>query len=135
MDHCGIPNPGRAMVRVKHHGKLRAHPLSVRQLARPQAYVRSPRASTRAWSCCTIFIWLTCWTGWTPIYAGLLHESALRLAWILRARERPIERREASVAAYPCSSDVLRNSVGVIVHSDHAIELARKWYGDGVSAL
>ena len=33
--------------------------------------------------------------------------------------------REATTAAYPCNASVLRNSVGVIVHSEHAIELAR----------
>jgi glycosyltransferase involved in cell wall biosynthesis len=46
-----------------------------------------------------------------------------------------LEGRDASVADYPCNSAVLHNSLGVLVHSSHAIALAHKWYGDGVSAL
>jgi glycosyltransferase involved in cell wall biosynthesis len=43
--------------------------------------------------------------------------------------------RGASVASFPCNAEVLRGSIGVIVHSQHAIELARAWYGDRASAL
>lgn len=42
--------------------------------------------------------------------------------------------RDASIKVYPCNAAVLRNSVGVIVHSDDAIEQTRKWYGDNASA-
>jgi glycosyltransferase involved in cell wall biosynthesis len=50
------------------------------------------------------------------------------------AKDR-LEGRDASVAEYPCNSAVLHHGLGVLVHSSHAIALARKWYGDGVSAL
>ena len=43
--------------------------------------------------------------------------------------------REASTATFPCNALVLRASTAVIVHSNHAIELARAWYGDGASGL
>ena len=43
--------------------------------------------------------------------------------------------REATTWVYPCNAAVLRDSVGVIVHSEHAVELARKFYGDQVSAF
>lgn len=32
---------------------------------------------------------------------------------------------------YPCSRDVVENSIGVIVHSAYSIRLAERWYGDG----
>lgn len=34
-----------------------------------------------------------------------------------------------TIYRYPCSLDVLRRAQGVIVHSPHAIDLARRWYG------
>ena len=34
--------------------------------------------------------------------------------------------REAATKTYPCNASLLRDSVGVIVHSEHALELARK---------
>ena len=42
--------------------------------------------------------------------------------------------RAASIAKFPCNAAVLRESTGVIVHSNHAIELARTWYGDQAPA-
>src|SRR6478672_1894769 len=36
---------------------------------------------------------------------------------------------------FPCNSAVLRGSLGVIVHSSHAIALARAWYGHEASSL
>jgi glycosyltransferase involved in cell wall biosynthesis len=45
------------------------------------------------------------------------------------------EGRDASVSVYPCNSEVLHGSLGVLVHSSHAIALARQCYGDGVPAL
>lgn len=36
---------------------------------------------------------------------------------------------EAAVWAFPCSLSVLRRARGVIVHSEHALELAQRWYG------
>ncbi len=43
--------------------------------------------------------------------------------------------REVSVRTYPCNSSVFQNSIGVVVHSNYAISLARKWYGDQTGAL
>ena len=37
---------------------------------------------------------------------------------------------KAAVAEFPCNAAVLRESLGVIVNSEHAIQLARTWYGD-----
>ncbi|TWD87141.1 glycosyltransferase involved in cell wall biosynthesis [Variovorax beijingensis] len=34
-----------------------------------------------------------------------------------------------TIYKYPCSLDILRYAQGVIVHSPHAIDLARNWYG------
>ena len=31
---------------------------------------------------------------------------------------------------YPCSRDVVENSIGMIVHSEHSFRLAQRWYGD-----
>jgi glycosyltransferase involved in cell wall biosynthesis len=46
-----------------------------------------------------------------------------------------LEGRDASARAYPCNSITLYGSVGAIVHSRHALELARSWYGDAVASL
>jgi len=45
-----------------------------------------------------------------------------------------VEAKDAMVAmyGYPCNYDVLHGAVGTIVHSAHAVALARHWYGDGV---
>ena len=37
--------------------------------------------------------------------------------------------RTASVLAHPCTRAVLDRALGVIVHSNHALDLARRWYG------
>jgi FkbM family methyltransferase len=42
--------------------------------------------------------------------------------------------REASTMAFPCNADVLRGGTGIIVHSRHALALARTWYGEGALA-
>lgn len=34
------------------------------------------------------------------------------------------------VWAYPCSASVVRNSLGIIVHSPNSLRLARQWYGE-----
>jgi glycosyltransferase involved in cell wall biosynthesis len=39
------------------------------------------------------------------------------------------EGREFSIKAYPCNAPVLRESIGIIVHSDEAIDQIRDWYG------
>ena len=33
---------------------------------------------------------------------------------------------------YPCSYEVMRDALGVIVHSKHAVELAQQWYGNSL---
>ena len=48
-------------------------------------------------------------------YAGL----------IARARKGA----EAALWAYPCNLAVLSHAAGIIVHSDHATQLAREWFG------
>jgi len=41
---------------------------------------------------------------------------------------------KAATEAFPCNAAVFRDSVGVIVHFKHAIELVRSWYGDRAAA-
>lgn len=41
--------------------------------------------------------------------------------------------RAASCHAYPCSQAVLERALGVIVHSTHALDLAREWYGPALA--
>jgi glycosyltransferase involved in cell wall biosynthesis len=41
--------------------------------------------------------------------------------------------RDVSIARFPCNARALRDSIGVIVHSHHAIQLACQWYNDRVS--
>lgn len=36
--------------------------------------------------------------------------------------------REAASQAYPCNFSVLKNANGIIVHSQHAIDLTKEWY-------
>lgn len=36
--------------------------------------------------------------------------------------------REATLQIFPCNLPILKKSMGVIVHSQHAIDLARNWY-------
>lgn len=42
--------------------------------------------------------------------------------------------RDASVLAYPSNKAVLDRAIGVVVHSTHAVDLARKWYGDSFAS-
>ncbi len=42
--------------------------------------------------------------------------------------------RTAAVLAYPCNKAVLERAQGVVVHSSHAVELARHWYGEAFPA-
>jgi hypothetical protein len=42
--------------------------------------------------------------------------------------------RETSIETFPCNAAVLRDSIGVIVHCDRALELVRVWYGDRAQA-
>jgi glycosyltransferase involved in cell wall biosynthesis len=44
------------------------------------------------------------------------------------------EGRDASIKVYPCNAAVLRNSVGLIVHSEDSIEETREWFGESASA-
>lgn len=41
-----------------------------------------------------------------------------------------VEQKAEVVWAYPCNLSVLRDAVGVIVHSQHSRRLAQEWYGD-----
>ena len=38
--------------------------------------------------------------------------------------------RESAIATFPCNGSVLRDSLGVIVHSNYVRELTRTWHGD-----
>jgi glycosyltransferase involved in cell wall biosynthesis len=38
--------------------------------------------------------------------------------------------REHSIQKYPCNLAVLAAATGVVVHSEHSLELARSWYGE-----
>ncbi|SIO69865.1 Glycosyltransferase involved in cell wall bisynthesis [Burkholderia sp. GAS332] len=38
---------------------------------------------------------------------------------------------EAVLWQYPCNLSVLQSALGVIVHSNHSKQLAKKWYGEG----
>jgi len=42
-----------------------------------------------------------------------------------------VEQKAEVVWAYPCNLSVLRDAVGVIVHSEHSRRLATEWYGEG----
>ncbi|MFP5392727.1 MAG: glycosyltransferase, partial [Gammaproteobacteria bacterium] len=41
---------------------------------------------------------------------------------------------ETAKLAYPCNLDVLQGAQAVIIHSQHALQLAREWYGPGAGA-
>lgn len=43
--------------------------------------------------------------------------------------------RRASIVTFPCNAPVLQASIAAIVHSEHAIALARNWYGNEASFL
>jgi glycosyltransferase involved in cell wall biosynthesis len=45
------------------------------------------------------------------------------------------EGRELSIKGYPCNAVVLRESVGIIVHSDKTIDQIRQWYGATTPAV
>ncbi|CAI3788157.1 D-inositol-3-phosphate glycosyltransferase [Pseudomonas sp. MM227] len=42
-----------------------------------------------------------------------------------------VEQKAEVVWAYPCNLSVLRDAIGVIVHSEHSRRLATDWYGQG----
>jgi glycosyltransferase involved in cell wall biosynthesis len=44
------------------------------------------------------------------------------------------EGREATLAQYPCTLPVLQQSVGVIQHSDHAVDVLRQHFGEDAAA-
>jgi glycosyltransferase involved in cell wall biosynthesis len=71
-------------------------------------------------------------------HIGYTHDSFARILYDSHGfsaleKERLTSHAE-SVATFPCNATVLRNSIGVIVHSQHAIELAIKWFGDRASS-
>lgn len=41
-----------------------------------------------------------------------------------------VEQKAEVVWAYPCNLSVLREALGVIIHSEHSRRLAQEWYGD-----
>jgi glycosyltransferase involved in cell wall biosynthesis len=68
-------------------------------------------------------------TGQDPeVFLRALYASHGYAALVTEAQQG----REAAVWAYPCSGQVFRDAVGVIVHSRHAVALAQRWYGQGI---
>lgn len=41
--------------------------------------------------------------------------------------------REKTLDKYPCNLNIINRSIGIITHSDHTINLAKKWYGSKIS--
>lgn len=41
---------------------------------------------------------------------------------------------QTAIWKYPCNLSVIRRALGVIVHSNHALDLARQWYGAPLAA-
>jgi glycosyltransferase involved in cell wall biosynthesis len=76
---------------------------------------------------------LLCWmaeSGYAPgCFSRALYDSHGLSALVADNRSG----RRTSVGNYPCNLALLRDSFGVIVHSEHAIELARDFYGDAAS--
>lgn len=57
-------------------------------------------------------------------FCKVLYESHGYLSLIYHKQKG----REAALQIYPCNFPVLKNASGIIVHSQHAIDLAWKWY-------
>lgn len=43
------------------------------------------------------------------------------------------ERLHSVIRDFPCNGEVLRNAVGGIVHSEHALDLIEEWHGEGAA--
>jgi glycosyltransferase involved in cell wall biosynthesis len=75
-----------------------------------------------------------CWmadSGYKPgCFSKALYDSHGLSALVVDSREG----KRKSVETFPCNLAVLRESAGVIVHSSHAIDLARSRYGDAACA-
>jgi glycosyltransferase involved in cell wall biosynthesis len=76
-----------------------------------------------------------CWmqsSGYAPgCFSKALYDShGLSALW-----QDQRDGRKKSVDVFPCNAAVLRDSIGVIVHSSHSIDLAREWYGESVTAF
>jgi len=63
-------------------------------------------------------------------YAGNAFVNALYAAHGFSCFDHLKENPAETVNAYPCNAQVLQESVGVIVHSQHAIDYARQCYGE-----
>jgi glycosyltransferase involved in cell wall biosynthesis len=57
-------------------------------------------------------------------FCKILYESHGYLSLIYHKKKG----REAALQTYPCNFPVLKNANGIIVHSQHAMDLAWKWY-------
>ncbi|MHB8784897.1 MAG: glycosyltransferase [Thauera sp.] len=60
-----------------------------------------------------------------------LHRSHGYVGLFDRARAKDVA---DVIWKYPCSRDVIENSIGTIVHSENSIRLAQRWYGDDTQA-
>jgi len=63
-------------------------------------------------------------------FAAALYRSH-GYAALLQLLAAPNSRRDI-VAAYPCSFSVLQHATGVIIHSEYAQSLAKRYYGDNI---
>jgi glycosyltransferase involved in cell wall biosynthesis len=71
-------------------------------------------------------------SGYAPgCFTKHLHYSHGYVGLLDRAQANDIE---DVIWKYPCSRSVIENSMGTIVHSEHSIRLAQRWYGDDVQA-
>jgi glycosyltransferase involved in cell wall biosynthesis len=69
-------------------------------------------------------------SGMAPgIFAAELHKSHGYLA----AQERYKFDIEDVMQQYPCNLSILQKSIGIIVHSEVSLRMARDWYGDSAS--
>lgn len=77
----------------------------------------------------------------SDLMAWVEHHAGVPRAWstalyashgydAVRERCRDVE---AAIRKYPVNFDVLRHAQGIVVHSEYSRQLARQWYGEGLS--
>lgn len=75
---------------------------------------------------------LLCWLEFMD-NDGPIWEEALYASHGYTAVAERFHTQEAAKHKYPSNIDILQNALGVIVHSEHASQLIRTWYGDELS--
>lgn len=72
---------------------------------------------------------------------GLAENSLWRELYLAHGykavRERSVEHDEPVVFRYPCNFSVLQRALGIVVHSENSLRLAKAWYGmqDGMRVV